>query len=949
MYLDSDTERQKRSRNIIFSDEEDNGFFGSKLACPNPLSPSSTLFSRDFLPKDEESGSEVLPNVSRPKTSIDFILNCENLSENPFFTSSAEAQTSLLELNLPKSSQSTQNPSQKQLIECTPDKRIQTKPKQTVIVAIYSKPPDKSTNPKSTPIKAFKSPKKKTKLKGDFTIKSPLKNDSQISFKQKKKWKKMPVRPASPKIFITSPSLCSPSRNCRHRNQKLNDFKPEISQEAFDSDGSDDSCMIIDELERPLPRPLFYEEMEKVKTLAESFEILEDEKTNLRFNRSKLSESFDNFCDAMRNEILATKQILLEKKRLEAYAMFDQMHDYFKSKNLESSNGSFDFCPNILFASKKQQRYVSKLYTGTNCKFFSRDKKCSVIEIDCYTENYYPSFVVWTPIEHNLTIPKDQRLFDFIPYFGDRHVLSADDELFLANELIVTDTVDVATQIDHQLIADLIILSQEPFAVVNNKLLNFFHRDLNFNPKQRIQPAEVYLKCIFLCFPIFNLQYLQDIFCQIKKHQKRAVGDLQLTKTTANLDTDLNYDKAASTIQNCFGDYLCRKCLSFCCYLHNDIVFPRSITQNNSFYTCFSANSTDTLSASGRSGCGPRCFSAEPKGAPLIIDLTSDPEEDDDDFEHNVTKFVFSNTHLSLIKECLQNEFSMCETAQFVTARRDQCAAMYRFCIQNASYFQELLFEACEKLEKLHDHVPRPKILKYNPKHSTKYSTSVAARDRLPYLPCWHPGKPCDRSCPCVENGLYCEKYCFCDVSCCNRFAGCSCNSICDNTTCPCYQAMRECDPDVCRNCFDAEGDCRRCRNNAIQFRRWKQLVIGRSHVAGLGVFAGERIKEHELIAEYAGEHITAEEGERRGRVYDEFGISYLFDLTRDDDVDSNCRGTLIRFANHSSTHCNAKSQLTMCNGEYHIGIYASRSIAPGEEILFDYYYSQQNKKFVNK
>ena len=90
------------------------------------------------------------------------------------------------------------------------------------------------------------------------------------------------------------------------------------------------------------------------------------------------------------------------------------------------------------------------------------------------------------------------------------------------------------------------------------------------------------------------------------------------------------------------------------------------------------------------------------------------------------------------------------------------------------------------------------------------------------YTPCNHDG-PCTDSCPCVSSNNFCEKFCGCESSCKNRFPGCRCRGTCDTRQCPCFSALRECDPDICQSCGATEitNECR-CHNVVIQRRSQK-------------------------------------------------------------------------------------------------------------------------------
>ncbi|KAG8478356.1 hypothetical protein CXB51_028116 [Gossypium anomalum] len=167
----------------------------------------------------------------------------------------------------------------------------------------------------------------------------------------------------------------------------------------------------------------------------------------------------------------------------------------------------------------------------------------------------------------------------------------------------------------------------------------------------------------------------------------------------------------------------------------------------------------------------------------------------------------------------------------------------------------------------------------------------------------------CGKQCSCLLNGTCCEKYCGCPKSCKNRFRGCHCaKSQCRSRQCPCFAADRECDPDVCRNCWVScgdgtgtlgvppqRGDNYECRNMKLLLKQQQRVLLGRSDVSGWGAF-----------------------------------LKFVLDAYR--------KGDKLKFANHSpDPNCYAK--VIMVAGDHRVGIFAKERINAGEELFYDYRY----------
>jgi len=216
----------------------------------------------------------------------------------------------------------------------------------------------------------------------------------------------------------------------------------------------------------------------------------------------------------------------------------------------------------------------------------------------------------------------------------------------------------------------------------------------------------------------------------------------------------------------------------------------------------------------------------------------------------------------------------------------------------------------------------------------------------------------------------------------CSRRVWCECSAPgrCATDDCPCFACDRECDPDACGSCgahwdpasgvdgeqpFSGIGGeseataprvgvlaaadpvaggvrgSRRCRNVQMQVGLRVRLVLGRSDAHGFGVFAAERAVKGDFVGEYVGEMVPHDDAHTRGRVYDAFGVSYLYTLTRSVVLDA-CRiGSRMRYVNHSRVRANLQPKLLSVCGYLRVGLFALRELSPGEELYFDYGYEE--------
>lgn len=136
------------------------------------------------------------------------------------------------------------------------------------------------------------------------------------------------------------------------------------------------------------------------------------------------------------------------------------------------------------------------------------------------------------------------------------------------------------------------------------------------------------------------------------------------------------------------------------------------------------------------------------------------------------------------------------------------------------------------------------------------------------------------------------------------------------------------------------------CQSRIVQKGRRIPLKIFRTKGKGWGVKTLKRIPERTFVTEYVGEVIGEEEAERRGKVYDAEGATYLFDLDYEGServeyaVDAKYFGNIAHFINHS---CEPNLQIFCVWVECHhptlprLAFFSTRAIEKDEELTFDY------------
>jgi uncharacterized protein len=117
-----------------------------------------------------------------------------------------------------------------------------------------------------------------------------------------------------------------------------------------------------------------------------------------------------------------------------------------------------------------------------------------------------------------------------------------------------------------------------------------------------------------------------------------------------------------------------------------------------------------------------------------------------------------------------------------------------------------------------------------------------------------------------------------------------------------------------------------------VEMTALPRLVRRQSAISGWGVYAGEPIAEDTRIVEYKGELVSQAEGWRRERRYLPRQRIWIFNINQRWVRDAAVGGNIARYINHA---CRPNCYIDIAG--HAIWICASRQIAKGEELTYDY------------
>lgn len=137
--------------------------------------------------------------------------------------------------------------------------------------------------------------------------------------------------------------------------------------------------------------------------------------------------------------------------------------------------------------------------------------------------------------------------------------------------------------------------------------------------------------------------------------------------------------------------------------------------------------------------------------------------------------------------------------------------------------------------------------------------------------------------------------------------------------------------------------------NRASQYRRLKtewqtNVLLRRSAIQGLGLYARKFIERNTMLIEYVGQLIRTCLTDRREDYYNSRNMGcYMFKIDDEVTVDATMTGGPARYINHSCDP-NCQAEIVTFEREKKIIIISSRKIREGEELTYDYKFDYEDE-----
>jgi len=491
--------------------------------------------------------------------------------------------------------------------------------------------------------------------------------------------------------------------------------------------------------------------------------------------------------------------------------------------------------------------------------------------------------------------------------------------------------------------------------------------------------------CIYTADLVAVLQVLD-----VDKHFWRGFARIIINEPTLapRAQPVIHFDSFEEASEQLAGAF-CPRCYVFDCRLHGSLQ-PKSVgrklrTEERLKRKLSRPNVQTTVPFSRKNPCGPTCwfttdeykYYAESAATclPCTPSERSPTKEDPYKTKRKEWKNIMDQQILVKAVEIIGKEAATpCEASLFFGTRRgcaDVGRQMHLMAI-NAARTDAATDEEMKDAEAVTKNKRKRAVNSKSSQFKSSQHPTYRRRFKMgqkadtvwtQYTPCNCEGQCNKNTCTCAAEMNFCERYCNCGPSCWNEFDGCACKAgTCKTAACRCFAASRECDPDKCSRCCTAadaimhpirqkhgfvSSDVEKkmpalmCENMKLQLRQKEHVCLGRSDVAGWGSYILHGVRKGEFIGEYVGELISQNEADRRGRVYDQNNCSYLFNLNSEWVVDAQNRGNKLRFANHS-LEANCHARILLVNGDNRLAIYASRDLAPGDELFYNYHYTDE-------